>query len=66
MTVLRCDMEKECADDVTHIDTKGWVYCEQHGRRRHLQEGNCRVLTLVEHIKLHAGEPINYERKVHT
>ena len=31
---LMCDMERGCALPVTHIDEKGFVYCQSHGHQR--------------------------------
>jgi hypothetical protein len=29
-----CDMKKDCAEAVTHIGSKGYVYCEKHAAQR--------------------------------
>jgi len=29
--LLKCDGVKDCAETVTHLDHKGFVYCAKHG-----------------------------------
>lgn len=57
---LACAMDA-CAAAVTHIDDRGFVYCDAHGivRQRH---GRCRKLTPGEGAALRRGETIRYER----
>jgi hypothetical protein len=55
---LHCDMKEDCDQPVTHIDEKGWVYCEQHGKSRK-QSMRCRKLTQQELKKLEKGEPLS-------
>jgi len=31
---LQCDMEKGCTNEVTHQDSKGWLYCTPHAEKR--------------------------------
>jgi hypothetical protein len=52
ITKLKCDMTRECAAPVTHIDEKGFVYCREHGidrksycRSRQLTAGEIKTLT---------------------
>lgn len=33
-TTLHCDMRADCPRPVTHIDSKGWVYCTPCGNDR--------------------------------
>ena len=54
---LKCDMEKECTQAVTHIDNKGFVYCREHGIRRK-EWRPCRQLTPAELKQLKAGTPL--------
>lgn len=57
---LRCDMERDCIDSVTHIDRKGFVYCEKHGARRKASGISCRVLRPAEVERLREGLTINW------
>ena len=34
MQNLKCSMTKECTEKVSYIDTKGFIYCECHGKQR--------------------------------
>ena len=34
MNEQKCDMTEECTQPVTHVGTKGWLYCETHARIR--------------------------------
>jgi hypothetical protein len=56
-TELRCDMVDDCREAVTHIDSKGYVYCAKHGHERKAYQ-RCRKLTPKEHAQLTAGEPL--------
>lgn len=60
--VLRCDMNPECAATVTHIDTKGFVYCAAHGAQRKAGGYQCRKLTAPETAALTRGETIAYSK----
>jgi hypothetical protein len=54
---LRCDMKKECEATVSHIDNKGFVYCEGHGiQRRYFVP--CRKPRPAEVKKLEGGVPL--------
>jgi len=57
MTILRCDMERDCQKPVTHIDSKGYVYCREHGIQRQSYQ-RCRQLRPAELTRLQAGEPL--------
>lgn len=58
--ILRCDMDKACTADVSHVDHKGYVYCAAHGVQRKTSGIRCRKLTATEIRKLAASEPITY------
>jgi hypothetical protein len=47
---LRCDMTHDCADPVSRIDRKGYVYCAK--------DQPCRRLRPHEIKKLAAGQPL--------
>lgn len=57
---LRCDMDRTCGDDVTHIDAKGFVYCTKHGAQRKL-DTRCRKLSAREIVRLENDLPISYD-----
>ena len=57
--MLKCDMHTECEEPVTHIDDKGYVYCEVHGEERKAYR-RCRKLRVAEVIKLERGETTRY------
>lgn len=44
---LACQMKTNCTGNVTHIDTKGFVYCSAHGIQRQ-QYSSCRKMTIKE------------------
>ena len=54
---LKCDMEKNCAGTVTHIDEKGFVYCGIHGPMRRMYR-RCRKLKPKELEQLKSGQPL--------
>lgn len=56
--MLRCDMVEGCAENVTHIDQKGYVYCENHGLERRVYQA-CRKLQGWEIRRLQRGTPLN-------
>lgn len=56
---LHCDMEKDCTAPVTHIGSKGYVYCAAHAvERRDSGYERCRKITPSEMKTLQAGQPI--------
>jgi hypothetical protein len=55
--MLTCDMKKECAAPVTHIDQDGFAYCTPHGEQRRMYQP-CRKLRPWELRKLQRGEPL--------
>lgn len=52
--VARCDMRDECAESVTYIDEKGFVYCTAHGQLRQRYH-RCRKLRPHELRKVLRG-----------
>jgi hypothetical protein len=54
---LKCDMKAECAEAVTHIDNKGFIYCREHGIQRKGYRP-CRQLLPKELKQLKAGMPV--------
>lgn len=61
MIALQCAMHATCDRPVTHVDVKGFVYCEPHGEQRKSVQP-CRKLTTTEIAKLGRGETIAYRR----
>lgn len=59
MTTLHCDMDKECAASVTHVDVDGYVYCQRHGEQRKSYK-RCRKLRPAEKRRLQRGRTITY------
>lgn len=55
--MLTCDMDRNCKEPVTHIDVKGYAYCQKHGEDRK-QTCRCRKLTPAELNTLKAGQPL--------
>jgi hypothetical protein len=55
---LTCDMQRDCAAPVTHIDRGGYVYCTRHGLQRRSDQP-CRKLQPAELKRLQAGEALN-------
>lgn len=54
---LTCDMRRECANPVTHIGAKGYLYCATHAPQRQGVE-RCRQLRAWELELLRAGKPL--------
>jgi hypothetical protein len=61
-TKLTCDGVEGCSSPVTHIDTKGYVYCSTHGRVGYGGRRS-RKLTKAEIKTLEAGGTISYQKK---
>lgn len=61
MNTLKCDMERSCGSAVTHVDSKGYLYCTKHGERRKMGQA-CRKLQPAEIKKLEQGGTISYRR----
>lgn len=55
--ILACDGEAGCCAPVTHIDNKGYIYCEGHGLARRTYRP-CRKLRPHELRTLRRGEPV--------
>ena len=55
---LQCEMYRECPSEATHLDQKGFIYCEVHGvaRRRFYP---CRKMRPHEVRRLLTGRTIN-------
>lgn len=56
-TPLRCDMDHDCTDPITHIDNAGFIYCTKHGIRRRDWKP-CRKLRPHELNRLKRGQQI--------
>ena len=54
---LRCDMNRECTEPVSHIDDKGYGYCTAHGQQRQ-EYRRCRKLRPHELRRLQRGEQL--------
>lgn len=54
---LHCDMTKNCTNPITHIDHKGFIYCETHGIHRQCYT-KCRKLKQKELMQLTEGKPL--------
>jgi hypothetical protein len=60
-TPLSCDMDHACAEPITMLDRKGYIYCTTHGMNRRLFGIPCRKLLVRELKQLKRGEQIaNY------
>lgn len=57
---IHCDMERGCGAPVTHVDSKGYVYCTKHGAQRKASGTSCRRLTSTEVETLRSGGTIRY------
>ena len=55
---LQCDMDRDCAGAITHLDKSGFVYCAPHGERRKQARRNCRKLRSYEIKTLERGEAL--------
>lgn len=57
--ILKCDMKTDCRNAVTHIGSKGYIYCaECAARRRQSGYERCRKMTPSELRLLRDGKPI--------
>jgi hypothetical protein len=63
MSLLNCQMTRDCREPVNYIDNKGFVYCNKHGLQRKASGIPCRRLGPPESKKLERGVPISYQRK---
>lgn len=62
MKTLQCEMSKECHEPVTHIEEKGFIYCEGHARTRRQYGRHARKMRTWELKLIHAGFPLpSYE-----
>lgn len=61
MSAPTCDMMRDCAEPVTHIGSKGYVYCETHAVQRRGVE-RTRRMRKWERELIAAGQPLpSYE-----
>lgn len=58
LKTLQCDMRDECKNDVTMLEEKGWVYCENHGLQRRAGGRRVRKLRPHELNRLKAGKQL--------
>lgn len=61
--MLHCDMKANCMLLVTHIDHKGYIYCDNHAQQRMASGVPVRKLTFVERQQIADGKPISWEQK---
>lgn len=54
---LQCDVELDCTEHPTMLDTAGFVYCAEHGLDRREYEP-CRKLRPHEQRKIERGEAL--------
>lgn len=60
---LTCEMSKNCQKPVTHIGSKGYVYCTPCAlERRASGYERTRKMTKAELAKVQSGTPIRYQR----
>jgi len=57
-TLPACDMGQGCAEPVTMLEEKGWVYCTSHGQMRRMHGRRARKLRPHELNRLKRGEQI--------
>jgi hypothetical protein len=57
---LQCDMKRDCAEPVTHIDNKGFAYCSKHGAQRKAGGVPCRALSPSEIKRLESHQTVRY------
>jgi len=63
VTVLQCEMRKECTSEVTHIGSKGYIYCKGHAQARGGYE-SARAMRVWELDLVKAGKQVpSYEYK---
>jgi hypothetical protein len=60
MRNLQCDGNRDCPKAVSHIDNRGFVYCEAHGCQRKASGIPTRKLTDTNIQALKAGLTIRY------
>lgn len=60
---LHCDMKANCMWLVTHIDHKGYIYCDNHAQQRMASGIPVRKLTLEERSTIADGKQIRWEPK---
>lgn len=57
MVHVKCDMERECKEPITHLDRKGYAYCTKHVGLR-MAYMSCRKLHSEEIDLLQQGKTI--------
>ena len=63
MNILQCEMRKGCTSEVTHIGSKGYIYCKAHARERGGYEST-RAMRVWELDLVKAGKQVpSYEYK---
>lgn len=56
---MKCMMKRNCTKPVTHIGSKGYIYCtECADRRRSYGSERCRKMTPAELKLIEQGKPI--------
>ena len=55
MKILQCEMRYTCEEAVTHIGSKGYIYCKAHARKRGGYEST-RAMRVWEVRLLESGE----------
>lgn len=55
--LLTCAMVQGCDAPITHLDTRGYVYCTRHGQQRQ-RDQRCRKLRQYEIARLARGEQV--------
>jgi hypothetical protein len=55
----RCEMRDDCESPVTHIGSKGYIYCTEHAVLRHdLSYERTRKMTFKELRTIREGHPL--------
>jgi hypothetical protein len=54
---MKCDMNSDCDNRVTHIGEKGYVYCAEHAAHRRGVE-RCRKMRKWELVLIESGKPL--------
>lgn len=60
---ISCDMTKDCKRPVTHVGSRGFVYCAEHAAtRKQFGYESTRKMTASELRKIHAEETGTLEK----
>ncbi|KKW46571.1 MAG: hypothetical protein UY96_C0003G0074 [Parcubacteria group bacterium GW2011_GWB1_56_8] len=67
MRAVKCEMKKDCTRAVTHIGSKGYIYCAECAViRRSGGHERCRKMLKWELALIHEGKPLpRYEPIAH-